>query len=301
MMHQPFQLMPTFCGVGQESRPIGVIGAPIDCATTFRSGTRLGPNAIRNVSLMLTDGTHPRYQVNLNDYVQDLGNMALPTGNTPIMLAAVEGAILDNHNKHLITLGGDHSITFGILRALSKKYKDIAVVHFDAHCDTWSSHFGEPYGHGTWLYNSIQKNLINSNNTISIGIRSPSDEISRTYLEKNGGTTYTSSRALRWSPVAMADIIKTKVKDSPTYLSLDIDCLDPAYAPGTGTPEIAGLNTVWLRELLDNLDGVNWIGMDCVEVSPPYDHGEITSLAAATFCWQYASMVAHRIKNSSVG
>ena len=296
MIHQPFQLMPTFCGVGQDTKPIGIIGAPIDCATTFRSGARMGPNAIRQASLMLTDGTHPKYSVRLSDYAQDLGNMSLPTGNTHIMLAAIECHILDHSDKHLITLGGDHSITLGILRALYKKHKDIAVVHFDAHCDTWFDHFGEPHGHGTWLYNAIERKLIQPKNTISIGIRSPSDEISRNYLEKSGGTTVTASRAMKWSPAAMAEIIKTKVQDKPAYLSFDIDCLDPAFAPGTGTPEIGGLTTSWVRELLDLLDDIHWIGMDCVEVSPPYDHSEITALAAATFCWQYASMIANKIK-----
>lgn len=296
MTHQPFQLMSTFCGVGYDSKPIGIIGAPVDCATTFRSGARMGPNSIRNASLMLTDGTHPKYSVKLGDYVQDLGNMSLPTGNTHVMLAAVECHILDHGDKHLITLGGDHSITLGILRALYKKHRDIAVVHFDAHCDTWSDHFGQPYGHGTWLYNAIESKLIHSKNTISIGIRSPSDETARNYLENSGGTTVTANRAMKWSPLAMAEIIKTKVQDKPAYLSFDIDCLDPAFAPGTGTPEIGGLTTSWVRELLDLLDDINWIGMDCVEVSPPYDHSEITALAAATFCWQYASMIANKIK-----
>jgi agmatinase len=144
------------------------------------------------------------------------------------------------------------------------------------------------------MFNAIQENLISPNNTISIGIRSPADKISREFLSVNGGKTISATRALKWSPLSMHEIIKSTVGTNPVYLSLDIDCLDPAYAPGTGTPEIGGLSTVWLRELLDLCNDINFIGMDCVEVAPPYDHSEITSLAAATFCWQYLSMIAYK-------
>lgn len=290
----PFQNFPTFCNVSSTLRPLAVVGAPTDGATTFRSGARMGPNAIRQSSLMLVDGVHDLYPVNIAESVCDVGNIALTSGNTEKMLNEVTAAMDRLKSMNVVTLGGDHSITLGILRSLSKRYQDIAVLHFDAHCDTWDNHFGEPYGHGTWLYNVITEKLINPAKTISIGIRSPADKISRDFLSTHGGKTISATRANKWSPLAMHEIIKSTVQDNPVYLSLDIDCLDPAFAPGTGTPEIGGLTTLWMKELLDLCNDINFIGMDCVEVSPPYDHSEITSLAAATFCWQYLSLMSYK-------
>lgn len=295
--HLPFQKNRNFCGINQYNhQPLAVIGAPIDCATTFRSGTRMGPAAIRDASLMLTDGNHETFYNDLIDWVGDAGDMALPTGNTLKMLAEVEKNAKIFNDKHLVTLGGDHGITLGLLRAL-KKEDPISVVHFDAHCDAWSDHFGEKYGHGTWVFNAIEEKLVNPNHMISIGIRSPADDTARTHLARNGGTTISARQAMKYPPQMMADIIRAKVGNNSTYLSLDIDCLDPAYAPGTGTPEIGGLTTVWLQETIDLLSDINWVGMDVVEVSPPYDHSNITALAAATFAWQYLSMVIHTTYN----
>jgi len=292
-MLMPFQQMSTFCGVGSDlllHRPFGIIGLPVDGATTNRGGARHGPNAIRQASLMLTDGVHAAYPHDLKKYVNDFGNMALPSGNTVAMLDYIV-THLDPliSNRHLVSLGGDHSITLGILRSLYKKYGPIGVIHFDAHCDTWTDHFGEKYGHGTWMYNAIEEGLVDPTLTTSIGVRSPSDAISRTYLKSKGGKTLSARDAMATHPIQLINQLNLNHK-KPMYLSLDIDCLDPAYAPGTGTPEIGGLSTMWLSTFLDNLQELNWIGMDCVEVAPAYDHSEITSLAAATFCWQYLSM-----------
>lgn len=299
MIHLPFQYGTTrnFCGVPNYngSQKFVVLGAPVDCATTFRSGTRLAPNAIRDASMMLTDGYHDLFPVDLKNYVGDAGDMPLPTGNNTVVDTVIYNSITSfDRNKHLVTLGGHHGITYSILRAMSVvKGTPISVVHFDAHCDTWSDHFGEPYGHGTWIYNLVNEGKINASDIISIGIRSPADKDSREYLSKNGGTTIFSRQAMRYSPRSMADIIIAKIGNKPCYLSFDIDCLDPAYAPGTGTPEVAGLTTAWVLETLELLHSLNWIGMDCVEVSPPFDHSQITSLAAATVVWQYLSMAAN--------
>lgn len=290
----PFQNFPTFCNVPTNLAKLAVVGAPTDGATTFRSGARMGPTAIRQASLMLVDGVHELFPVDISKHVCDVGNIALTSGNTEKMLSEVEAAMDRLKAMNVVTLGGDHSITLGILRSLARRYQDIAVLHFDAHCDTWNNHFGEKYGHGTWLYNAIDERLISAKNTISIGIRSPADSQSRNFLESHHGKTISASRANKWSPLAMREIIKTVVQDKPVYLSLDIDSLDPAYAPGTGTPEIGGLSTAWMKDLIDLLSDINFIGMDCVEVCPPYDHSDITSLAAATFCWQYLSMMAYK-------
>jgi agmatinase len=300
MTHLPFQYGTTrnFLGIkNYTTEPFVVLGAPVDCATTFRSGARLGPNAIRDVSMMLTDGVHPQYTVDLKEFVGDAGDIPIPSGNTDSALSIIEKeySTFLSEDKHVVTLGGDHSITYAILRALRKKYGKIAVVHFDAHCDTWPMHFGEFHGHGTWLSYSIDDMLVDPTHTISIGVRSPADIEARNFLEDRGGTTISARQAMKWSPQHVSNIISSKVGDLPVYLSLDIDCLDPAYAPGTGTPEIGGLSTIWLSEVIENLQTINWIGMDCVEVSPAYDHSQITSLAAATFVWQYLSMNAYKI------
>jgi len=295
MTHLPFQYGSTrnFCGIpGYSGQPYVVIGAPVDCATTFRSGSRMGPNAIRDASMMLTDGVNERYPVSLHGMVGDAGDMAIPSGYTIDAMDEIRRSIATFGSKHVVILGGHHGITHPILSVLAGLHRstEIAVVHFDAHCDTWSDHFGMPHGHGTWLFHAIEDNLVDPYHTISIGIRSPADEVSRSYLQNHGGTTISARKAMRHSPRSMADMILAKIGDRPVYLSLDIDCLDPAYAPGTGTPEIGGLTSMWLQETLEELRDANWIGMDCVEVSPPHDHSQITALAAATFVWQYLCM-----------
>jgi agmatinase len=300
-MHLPFQYGKTrnFLGCDNySSQPFVILGAPIDCATSFRSGTRLGPNAIRDASMMLTDGMHPLYSVELSNYVGDAGDMALPSGYNNAAIQEIHDSYLSFAGKNVLTLGGHHGITYPILKALSKShgYDNLAVVQFDAHCDTWENHFGQPFGHGTWLFNAIEEGLINSNKVISIGIRSPVDPKTKSYLQKHGGRTVTSREALSHQPIVMADMIRNQIGATPCYISLDIDCLDPAYAPGTGTPEIAGLSTMWVSTLLDHLAGMNFVGMDCVEVSPPYDHSQITALAAATFGWQYLSFMVYRMQ-----
>jgi len=293
MIRKPYQGLRTFCNTSDDiSKSFCVLGLPTDTATSFRPGARFGPSAIRESSMMLTDGYHNTYDVDVTQNVVDLGDANLSVGNTTKMLQEIE-SVVDNINawgKHPVFLGGDHTVTLGILRAMNKKYGKVAVVHFDAHCDTWSSNFDEPIGHGTWLYNAINENLIDVNKTISIGIRSPSDKTSREFLRKSGGHTISARRAM--SNISdTIELIKNQIGyDIPCYLTFDIDSLDPAYAPGTGTPEIGGLSTIWAMECIESLRHMNWIGMDCVEVCPAYDHSGITSLAASTLCWIYLSM-----------
>lgn len=292
-MHLPFQYGTSrnFCGVpSYVDQPFVVLGAPVDCVTTFRSGARMGPNAIRDVSMMLTDGVHARYPVTLSEHVGDAGDMPIPSGYHAQAHDVIQSCVHSFQGKHVVTLGGDHSITRAILSALAQSHDQIAVVHFDAHCDTWHDHFGMAHGHGTWLRDVIENGLVHAPNVISIGVRSPADAHARNYLHSQGGTTLSAREAHKMCAKQMAHIIRNKVGHMHTYLSLDIDCLDPAHAPGTGTPEIGGLTTMWLQEVLEELPDVNWIGMDCVEVSPCHDVSQITALAAATFVWQYLCM-----------
>lgn len=304
-MTLPFQLTgSTFCDISStKEQSLAVIGAPFDGGTSMRSGTRDAPISIRQVSRMLTDGVYPTYPYDIKQWVQDLGNIELPTGDTIATLVKLEETFDKLKLQNVATLGGDHTITLGILRSLAKTYGPVSIVHFDAHCDTWTDHFGQLYGHGSWLYHAINEKLVDPNRTISIGIRSPVDKITKEFLSTHGGTTMSARTAMKYLPEHIASIIRTKVGDkNPCYLSLDIDCLDPAFAPGTGTPEIGGLTSIWLLEVLDNLLPITWVGMDCVEVSPPYDYSNITSLAAATFVLQYLSMNISKkfIKNQTV-
>ena len=297
-MSLPFQGIRTFCKTYHSLRPqteFVVLGMPVDCATTFRSGARMGPAAIRAASMMLTDGVCAEWPVDIVPHVTDLGDLSLSTGNSLVAVQQIQNVMaqLQSGEHHVVSLGGDHMITLGILRAMKMRYTDLACVHLDAHCDTWSSHGDQPMGHGTWMFNAINEGLINPRNTISVGVRSAADDVTRNWLQDRGGETFSARRAVKYSARAMADIISARVGDKFCYLTLDIDCLDPAYAPGTGTPEISGLSTMWVEELIDALSGVKFVGMDCVEVAPAYDHGEITALAAATFCWRYLSQRIH--------
>jgi agmatinase len=294
----PFRSQNTFLGApaGAAGRPFAVAGLPWDGAVTNRPGARFGPDAIRRASRMLCDGIHPHFDVSPADALTDLGDLPLPNTGLEAMREAMAPqveAILARH--HACWLGGDHSVTLPLLRAYRARLgRPLALVHFDAHCDTWTDHFGEPSGHGTWAYEALREGLVAPSATIQVGIRSPGIRSAREFVAEAGGRVFTA-RELRGreSPAQLADVVAeirrriAAAGDPPTYLSLDIDCLDPAFAPGTGTPEPGGLTSGQVLTLLEELQDLPWAGMDCVEVAPAYDHAELTSAAAATFIWTY--------------
>jgi agmatinase len=191
---------------------------------------------------------------------------------------------------HCVFLGGDHSVTLALLRAAKARFGPLALVHFDAHCDTWNDHFGEPSGHGTWTYEAIQEGLVSAPHTVQIGLRSSGEKAARTYVADQGGLIF-DARSMRGLDGAglqdYIDQVRERIGARPVYLTLDIDCLDPAFAPGTGTPEPGGMSTSQLMTWLEALASLNCVAMDCVEVAPAYDHAELTSQAAATMVWTY--------------
>ncbi len=276
--------------------PYAVAGISWDGSTTNRSGARFGPREIRQASHMLCDATHPHFNVSPLPQLGDAGDLALPNTSLQSMRAAMAplvAPLLREH--HMAWLGGDHSITLPLLRAYVKWLgRPLAVIHFDAHCDTWTDHFGEPSGHGTWVYEAIEQGLVIRECFTQIGIRSAGTREAREYVADQGGQIFTA-RALRGldGPVQLAGVmasIRNRLaahSNPPIYLSLDIDCLDPAFAPGTGTPEPGGLSTNQVLTILEELGDLPFVGMDCVEVAPPYDHAELTSYAAAHFVWTY--------------
>ncbi|MDE2081502.1 MAG: agmatinase [Burkholderiales bacterium] len=283
-------------GPPTAATPFAVAGIAWDGATTHRPGARLGPRAVREASHMLCDGTHPLFDVSPVGALGDVGDLVLPNTSLAGMrqaLAPLAADLVAHH--HMVWIGGDHSITLPLLRTYRRHLgRPPAVIHFDAHCDTWRSHFGEPSGHGTWVFEAMQEGLVLDAGFTQIGIRSAGERAARDHVRARGGQIYTA-RDLRGlaSPGQLAPVVAAirerlaTLGHPPVYLSLDIDCLDPAYAPGTGTPEPGGLSTAQVLTLLEELADLPFVGMDCVEVSPPFDHAELTSNAAATFVWTY--------------
>lgn len=273
-----------------------VAGIPWDGATTNRPGARFGPAAIRRASHMLSDATHPLWDVSPVGAIADAGDLPLPSTSIERMRAALApqaDALVSCH--HMVWLGGDHSITLPLLATYRRYYgRPLAVVHFDAHCDTWTDHFGEPSGHGTWVHEAVVEGLVDPTLFFQIGIRSPATRATGNYIGERGGLVFTG-RELRGreSPLALREITQAVRQrlaahpGTPLYLTLDIDCLDPAFAPGTGTPEPGGLTSNQVLTLLEEWHDLPWVGMDLCEVSPPYDHAELTSCAAANFVWTY--------------
>ena len=278
--------------------PYAVAGVAWDGAVTNRPGARFGPRAIREASHMLCDATHPHFDVSPLGRLGDAGDLELPNTGIEAMRAALlpqAEALIRRH--HMCWLGGDHSITLPLLRAYrSVLGRPLAVIHFDAHCDTWTDHFGEPSGHGTWVYEAFQERLVLPQCFTQIGIRSAGRREARDFVRNEGGLIFTA-RELRGneSPAQLAHVqsaIRQRLAQNgnpPVYLSLDIDCLDPAFAPGTGTPEPGGMSTNQVLTMLEELSDVRCVGMDCVEVAPAYDHAELTSSAAANLIWTYLS------------
>jgi agmatinase len=282
-------------------QPFAVVGVPFDGAVTNRPGARFGPQEIRRASLMLCDGIHPYFNVTPLGHLGDGQDMRLPNA-TPlaevrVQIEAQAAALMARH--HCVFLGGDHSVTLALLRAASALHGPLALIHFDAHCDTWTDHFGEPSGHGTWTYEALQEGLVSAQHTVQIGLRSSGERAAREYVQDQGGLIFTA-RSLRGLDgpglQPMVAQIRQRLGHRPCYLTLDIDCLDPAFAPGTGTPEPGGMSSSQVLTLLEELSPLNLIGMDCVEVAPAYDHAELTSSAAATFVWTYlCGQLAKRI------
>jgi agmatinase len=274
------------------AQPFALVGVPFDGAVTNRPGARFGPQEIRRASLMLCDGLHPFFEVSPAKHLGDAYDMVLPNASplTEVRqhIQARAGELMAKH--HCVFLGGDHSITLPLLRAAHAQHGELALIHFDAHCDTWTDHFGEPSGHGTWTYEAIAEGLVSPAHTVQIGLRSSGERAAREYVADQGGLIFTARQLRGLDGVGLQAVITQileRMGQRPCYLTLDIDCLDPAFAPGTGTPEPAGLSSSQVMTFLEETAGLNMVGMDCVEVAPAYDHAELTSQAAAAFVWTY--------------
>ncbi len=288
-----FAVPPGFLGLGRREHDaaISIAGIPLDIGTTNRSGARFGPRAIRQASRMLVDGAHPTAWIDVSKLmVSDIGDFRIALGDIPASLKAIEeqAAAVD----HLVSLGGEHGITLALLRALARRKGPLALIHFDAHVDTWPDNFGQSYAHGSVFYHAIEERLVDPRRMIQIGIRSPVQREVFDWTVAQGVTIVSSEEVHEHGPKAVAERIRSIVGGAPSYLSFDIDALDPAFAPGTGTPEIGGLASWQAQSILRRLKGLHFIGMDVVEVAPAYDVAEITSLAAATMVYEYLALAA---------
>lgn len=289
-----FALPPTFLGLGSErsGATITVAGIPFDLGTTNRPGARFGPEAIRGASRMLVDGDHPAFACDPTSLgVCDIGNFEIALGDIAATLALIEAQAAGI--GHLISFGGDHSITLPLLRALAPKHGPLGLIHFDAHVDTWPESFGQRFGHGSPFFHAIEGHLVDPQRMVQIGIRSPVQQDTVRWTRDQGVSIIAAETVHERGPAAIAADIRGVVGSGPTYLSFDIDALDPAFAPGTGTPEIGGLASWQAQSILRRLTGLNFVGMDVVEVAPAYDTAEITALAAATFAWEYLALLNH--------
>ncbi|CAH9051953.1 Agmatinase [Pseudoalteromonas holothuriae] len=270
-----------------------VLGLPFDLATSGRPGARLGPDAIRRASVHLAWESR-KYPWNFSLWdklsVSDAGDFTYPVGDPEYFTAQLELAVqqIIQQGKALLGLGGDHFVTLPLLRAHHKVYGQMALVHFDAHTDTYSQ--GSRYDHGTMFYHAPKEGLISAEHSVQIGIRTEYNQ------DNHDFDVIDAMQANDLSATQIAQLIKSRVGDLPVYVTFDIDCLDPAFAPGTGTPVCGGLSSDKVLKILRALQGVNIIGMDVVEVSPAYDQSELTAIMAATIAYELLHLwaIKHR-------
>ncbi len=268
---------------------IAVTGIPYDLAVTNRPGTRFGPRAIRAAATNLAwdGGNFPwEYDPFTRLACVDFGDCSLDHGHPQDIPKEIENHItrILATGTSTVCMGGDHFITLPILRSYAKKFGPIAIVHFDAHSDTWSEEENR-IDHGTMFYHGIKEGVIDAEHSVQIGIRTRnSDHQGMTWLDANWVHANGPQKAIEEA--------KRIVGDHHAYLTFDIDCLDPAFAPGTGTPVVGGLSTYQARTIIQGLDTIDFKGMDLVEVAPQYDVGEVTALAGATLMLDYLSLMA---------
>ncbi|WP_434778748.1 agmatinase [Neisseria sp. Ec49-e6-T10] len=269
-----------------------ITGVPFDMATSGRAGARHGPAAIRQVSTNLAwEQNRWPWQFNLQDRlnVVDCGDVVFQFGDAQDMCNQLQSHAqkLLQAGKKMLTFGGDHFITLPLLRAHAQHFGKMALLHFDAHTDTYAN--GSKFDHGTMFYHAPNEGLIDSTHSVQIGIRTEHDQ-------DNGFTVLDAAQTNDRSVDDIASQVKHIIGDMPVYLTFDIDCLDPAFAPGTGTPVCGGLTTDKALKILRAMQSLNIVGMDVVEVAPSYDHAEITALAAATIALDMLYMQAAKIK-----
>ena len=297
-------VVPRFAGLSTFARlprredvagmDVAVVGVPFDSGTTYRPGARFGPAHIRQGSRLLRP-YNPELDVAPfgRRQVVDAGDIAVNPFDIPDAIATIEaGARELSRDARLLTLGGDHTIALPLLRAMHAIHGPIAVLHFDAHLDTWDTYFGEPYTHGTPFRRAAEEGLLDREHCLHIGIRGPL--YSENDLPESADLGFARISSVEVEQLGVAGTIermRERLSDRPVYVSVDIDVLDPAHAPGTGTPEAGGLTSRELLGIIRGLAGADVVSADIVEVSPAYDHAELTAIAAAHVAYELLSVI----------
>ena len=281
---------------------LAVVGIPFDTATSFRPGARFAPAAIRDISAILRP-YHPGHAIDLFDRLSavDYGDLDVVPGNTERTLevaAEALGPVLDA-GIFPIVLGGDHTVALAELRAHAGHYGPVAVVHLDAHGDGWDAYFGERYFHGTILRRAAEEGLLLPDSSIQAGIRGPLYGAQDLRIpEEFGFRVLTASELRELGSAGFGDAVRERVGDAPVFVTFDVDFVDPAYAPGTGTPEVGGFTSSETLELIRALTGIRLVGFDCVEVAPAYDTAsQTTALLAANVV--HEAMALHAVSLQS--
>jgi agmatinase len=307
--HRPLdaQVIPRFAGIKtfmrlpHVSSPDGVdvaaVGIPFDTGTSFRPGPRFGPEAIRAASALLRP-FHPSFGIDLFERldVVDYGDVSVAPGDTPGSLRRIEEGLAPLVDAGVTTLGmgGDHTITLAELRALARRHGPLALVHLDAHADTWDEYFGMKEFHGTTFRRAVEEELLDAGASVQAGMRGSLYAAGDEELSRELGFAVVPGDELRaLGPEAYGALVRERAGDRPVFVSFDVDFLDPAFAPGTGTPEVGGFATAEAIAFLRALRGIRIVGADVVEVSPSYDGpGQITALAAANVLWELLALRA---------
>lgn len=294
-----YALLPRLRDIEAQDRQAGikVVGVPFDSGVSYRPGARFGSNHVRQSSRLLrpynpaTD-TAPFAQTQ----VVDAGDMAVNPFNINEAIEAIQQDAMDltADGSSLMTIGGDHTIALPLLRAASARAKEpVALLHFDAHLDTWDTYFGADYTHGTPFRRAVEEGVLDTEGICHVGTRGPL--YGKKDLEDDrrfGFGIVTSSDVFRQGVDEIIAKLRDRVGKRPLYISVDIDVLDPAHAPGTGTPEAGGLTSRELLEIIRGLRGLNIVGADVVEVAPSYDHAEITGVAASHVAYDLITLMA---------
>jgi agmatinase len=291
---ETFARLPRLDQVGHAD--VAVLGIPFDSGVSYRPGARFGPAGIRAGSKLLRP-YHPFMDVFpwVAQQVVDAGDVAVNPFDLLAAVNQVEAAagMLMKDADRIITIGGDHTVALPLLRAVHEKHGPVALIHFDAHLDTWDTYFGAPYTHGTPFRRAVEEGLLDLDVSAHVGIRGP----------LYASSDLTDDRELGFAIVSTVDVakrgedeavdrVRQRVGDRPVYVSIDIDVLDPSHAPGTGTPEPGGLTTRELQQILRGLRDLNLVGADVVEVAPAYDHAELTTVAAANLVYELLGLMA---------